>query len=210
MKKKYALILLSQFIIILFAGFFSKDSLFAILISAVGITFNFLVSIGRPAGFWFGFIYALANGALSFHTKVYAAFAFMIFMQAPMALYSYFSWKRKAINHKQRLKSLSHSGIGCLCIGMCGVLIGLYFLLSRLGSTAVVIDAAFFTCSAAACVLLAICYKCAYIVTLLSGLGGAVLWGYQAAYTGTGFSIAAFYCIVTFNSIIAVYREYKN
>lgn len=65
------------------------DTLFALVTALIGITFNFMVSMNFAPGFLFGFVYAVCNGILAWQTKVYATFVFMIFMQAPMALYSF-------------------------------------------------------------------------------------------------------------------------
>ena len=64
MGKKFALLLLIQAVFIVFAGLLSGDIWYSIAISLIGVVFNFLVSINRPVGFLFGFLYAVTNGAL--------------------------------------------------------------------------------------------------------------------------------------------------
>lgn len=87
-KKKYIFLLL-QIAAVAAAGVIGGDTLFALVTALIGITFNFMVSMNFAPGFLFGFVYAVCNGILAWQTKVYATFVFMIFMQAPMALYSF-------------------------------------------------------------------------------------------------------------------------
>lgn len=210
MGKKFALLLLIQAVFIVFAGLLSGDIWYSIAISLIGVVFNFLVSINRPVGFLFGFLYAVTNGALSFHTGVYATFGFMIFLQVPMAIYSYFSWGKNQKRGQGALKRMTRRGICILVAAMASLGIAMYFVLGLLNSTAVLVDDIFFVFSVSACLLLAFRYKNAYIVTLLSGLGGTALWIYQMAAVQNGFSLAAFYLIVSVNSIIAIYQQYFN
>ena len=208
MGKKFALLLSIQAVFIVFAGLLSGDIWYSIAISLIGVVFNFLVSINRPVGFLFGFLYAVTNGALSFHTGVYATFGFMIFLRAPMAIYSYFSWGKSKKRGRGALKRMTRKGICILIAAMASLGIAMYFVLGLLNSTAVLVDDIFFVFSVSACLLLAFRYKNAYIVTLLSGLGGTALWIYQMAAVQNGFSLAAFYLIVSVNSIIAIYQQY--
>lgn len=211
MSKKFAALLSLQMVVIFLSGLLSKDTWYAIAISLIGLVFNFLVSINRPVGFLFGFAYAITNGALSFYTGVYATFGFMIFLQAPMALYSYFSWGKKQKQGEGRLKRMTWKGILSLCISMLALGGVMYAVLGWLNSTAVLVDDIFFVFSVSACLLLAFRYKNAYIVTLLSGLGGTALWTYQMITVHKGFSLAAFYLLVSINSIIAIHQQYiKN
>lgn len=208
MSKKFAALLSLQAVIIVLAGLLSKDTWYSIAISLIGVVFNFLVSINKPIGFLFGVAYAITNGALSFYTGVYATFGFMIFLQAPMALYSYFSWGKKQKEGQGELKRMTWKGITGLGVSMLALGAVMYAVLGWLNSTAVLVDDIFFVFSVSACLLLAFRYKNAYIVTLLSGLGGTVLWTYQMITVNNGFSLAAFYLIVSVNSIIAIYQQY--
>ena len=94
-NKKYSLLLLIQFIIILLSGIFSSDTWYAIGVSIIGVVFNFLVSLNNPVGFLFGFVYAITNGILAYNGQIYATFIFMLFLQAPMALYSFIKLEKK-------------------------------------------------------------------------------------------------------------------
>lgn len=89
---------------------------------------------------------------------------------------------------------------------MLGVI--MYFVLSLLNSSSVIFDDIFFVFSVTACMMLAFYYKNAYIITLLSGLFGTILWTVQYFDTQQGLSVAVFYLIVLINSIVAVYRQY--
>lgn len=210
MKKrgKYALMMVAQLLLILFAGIFAKDSTAVILISSVGVVFNFLVSVNEPVGFLFGFVYAISSGILAFKTGVYATFAFLLFLQAPMAIYSFIGWGKQKKDSDAIMKKMPYKGVALLCGGMVLLGVVMYFVLKMLHSQSVLLDAIFFVCSVSACLLLAIRYKNAYIITLLSGLGGTALWGHQTIQTGVGISLAVFYFIVCINSVLAVYHQY--
>lgn len=211
MSKKFAALLSLQAVVIALTGLLSGDVWYSIVISLIGVVFNFLVSINQPVGFLFGFAYAITNGALSFYTGVYATFGFMIFLQAPMALYSYFSWGKKQRQGRGELRRMTGKGIVALCISMLTLGTVMYAILGWLNSAAVLVDDIFFVFSVSACLLLAFRYKNAYIVTLLSGLGGTALWTYQMIMMNNGFSLSVFYLIVSVNSVIAIYQQYiKN
>ena len=207
-NKKYRLILLIQFIIILLSGIFSSDTWYAIGVSIIGVVFNFLVSLNNPLGFLFGFVYAITNGILSYNGQIYATFIFMLFLQAPMALYSFISWRKKKESTEAIMKKMSFRQNSMLGFAMIALGIVMYFVLQLSNSTNVLVDSVFFVFSVSACLLLAFCYKNAYMITLMSGVCGTILWTYQMLETGSGFSIAAFYLIVSINSIIAVYEQY--
>ncbi len=102
MEKKNYILLFLQIAAIAVSGVFGGDTTFALITALIGITFNFLVSMNIASGFLFGFVYAVCNGILAWQTNVYATFVFMIFMQAPMALYSLRKWHGK----KKRPKRL--------------------------------------------------------------------------------------------------------
>ena len=89
MEKKNYILLFLQIAAIAVSGVFGGDTTFALITALIGITFNFLVSMNIASGFLCGFVYAVCNGILAWQTNVYATFVFMIFMQAPMALYSF-------------------------------------------------------------------------------------------------------------------------
>lgn len=124
-------------------------------------------------GFLFGFVYAVCNGILAWQTKVYATFVFMIFMQAPMALYSFWKWRgekkqTETIMRKMNRRELSVTVLGAM------VLFGIIAaVLSRVNGTLdinVFFDTFFFVCSAIACIGLAACYKMPILLILVPGL----------------------------------------
>lgn len=209
MKKKNIVLLVLQLAAVIAAGFASGDTVYATANAVIGLAFNFLVSLNFPVGFLFGFVYAVTNGILAFQTKVYATFAFMIFLQAPMAIYSYIKWKKAKSADNGKMKTMSKKQIVLLLVLM--LLLGfiMYFVLNAIGSSSVIFDDIFFVCSVTACLLLAMYFKNAYVITLLSGLFGTVLWAVQFFKTKQGLSVAVFYFIVLLNSCIAVYNQYK-
>lgn len=207
-NKKYRVLLIIQLLVILLVGIVSGDAAYAVGISLIGVVFNFLVSINNPIGFLFGFVYAITNGIMAYYTGIYATFIFMLLLQAPMAIYSFKSWGKKKKSSDAIMKKMSLKQIIGLSFSMIVLGIVMYFVLKAFNSTSILIDDIFFIFSVSACLLLAFCYKNAYIITLISGICGTVLWTYQMLETGNGFSIAAFYMIVSINSIIAVYEQY--
>lgn len=206
--KDYKSVLVVQLITILLAGIISQDMGYMIGISIIGVVFNFFVSINKPIGFLFGVIYAIANGIVAYDTQIYATFVFMIFLQAPMALYSFVSWARKKKSTESIMREMSIKQNIALGIAMATLGVMMYFVLGGSKSMSVLLDTIFFVCSVSACLLLAFCYKNAYVITLMSGLGGTFLWSYHMVETGSGCSIAVFYMIVSINSVIAVYEQY--
>lgn len=208
---KIALMVLQMAIVVL-CGVFGGDVWYAILISIVGIIFNMLVSFNISYGFLFGFVYAIANGVYMYFAKTYATFGFMIVLQAPMAIYSFYSWQKNKNNKKSetQLKIMSKKMIAILAVFVVAVAVGSYFLLKALNSANIIPDTIFFVFSVTACILLALRYRNAYIVTLFSGLGGTILYTFQMITQGIGLSIAAFYGLVTINSVIAIVNNYKK
>lgn len=209
MNKKQFALLIVQITAVITAGFISGDTLYAGTNAVIGVLFNFLVSLNFPAGFIFGFVYAFTNGILAFQTRVYATFAFMIFLQASMAVYSYVQWKKAKSGTDSQMKIMTRKQLVLLCFLMAMLGLIMYFVLRALGSSSVIFDDIFFVCSVSACLLLAMYFKNAYIITLFSGLFGTVLWTVQYFKTHQGLSIAVFYLIVFINSCIAVYQQYK-
>ena len=208
MDKKHSILLAMQLLAILFCGILSGDTAFAIINALIGIVFNFFVSINYPTGFLFGFVYAVTNGILAFKTSIYATCAFMFLLQAPMAIYSFIKWYQAQNNKNGEMKIMNKRQLvilGCFML-LLGVI--MYFVLSLLNSSSVIFDDIFFVFSVTACLLLAFYYKNAYIITLLSGLFGTILWSVQYFATQQGLSVAVFYLIVLINSVIAVYTQY--
>ena len=189
MEKKKYIVLLLQIAAVAAAGVIGGDTLFALVTALIGITFNFMVSMNFAPGFLIGFVYAICNGILAWQTKIYATFVFMIFMQAPMALYSFWKWRGK--------KKQTETIIAAVLSKVNGTLdINVFF------------DTFFFVCSAIACIGLAACYKNAYIVNLGSGIGGTILWVFKAVTMGTGISVAVFFLAVAINAAMAIRQQY--
>lgn len=209
MNKKHIILLFLQIVAVIAAGLISGDTAYASVNAVIGIVFNFLVSLNFSAGFIFGFFYAVTNGILAFQTNVYATFVFMIFLQAPMAIYSFVKWHKKKNSEDSQMKIMNKKQIVTLISFMVILGIVMYFVLNALNSSSVIFDDIFFVCSVSACLLLAMYFKNAYVITLLSGLFGTVLWTVQYLKTRQGLSVAVFYCIVFVNSLIAVYQQYK-
>ena len=208
-KEKFLLIF--QLVVIILAGVISKDSFYSVVVAAIGVVFNLMVSLNIPQGFLAGMVYALTNGVLSWQTGAYASGIFMFVLQAPMAAYSYLSWKKKKEETDQIMRRMTRKGTGLLVASMLAGWLVMFFLLPASDGgrgIGTVLDAAFFVFSVAACLQLAFCYKSAYLVTLLSGLGGTLLWGWKMFEKGTGLSLAVFYLIVLVNSVIAVRMQY--
>ena len=209
MNKKHIMLLVLQIVAVIAAGLISGDTAYASVNAVIGIVFNFLVSLNFSAGFIFGFFYAVTNGILAFQTNVYATFVFMIFLQAPMAIYSFVKWHKKKNSEDSQMKIMNKKQIVMLISFMVALGIVMYFVLNALNSSSVIFDDIFFVCSVSACLLLAMYFKNAYVITLLSGLFGTILWTVQYLKTRQGLSVAVFYCIVFVNSLIAVYQQYK-
>lgn len=207
-KFKLPILMIIQITIILTVGLIANDVWYSIVVSVIGITFNMLVSLKKSIGFLVGFIYAIGSGIIAFNDAIYATFVFMIVLQAPMAIYSFISWRKNSTNNNP-LKIMNHKQFSILCIAMILLAVAMYFILRELNSSNVVCDAIFFVFSVSACLLLAFRYKNAFIVTLLSGLGGTALWLYQSIVTNIGISLAVFYIIVSVNSIYAIYTNYS-
>lgn len=207
-KFKLPILMIIQITIILTVGLIANDVWYSIVVSVIGITFNMLVSLKKSIGFLVGFIYAIGSGIIAFNDAIYATFVFMIVLQAPMAIYSFISWRKNSTNNNP-LKIMNHKQFSILCIAMILLAVAMYFILRELNSSNVVCDAIFFVFSVSACLLLAFRYKTAFIVTLLSGLGGTALWLYQSIVTNIGISLAVFYIIVSVNSIYAIYTNYS-
>lgn len=111
------------------------------------------------------------------------------------------------------MRRMTSHGIITLCASLLFGDAALFFILSALSGTPTIgnlLDAVFFGFSVASCLLLAFCYKNAYVLTMFSGLGGTLLWGWQMFSNHQGMSLAVFYLIVLINSLLAVREQYGN
>ena len=205
MEKKNYILLFLQIAAIAVSGVFGGDTTFALITALIGITFNFLVSMNIASGFLFGFVYAVCNGILAWQTNVYATFVFMIFMQAPMALYSLRKWHGKKKETEAIMKKMDRRELTSMVVGAIVLFVIMTGILSAINgafNANVLFDTFFFVCSVTAC------YKNAYIVNLGSGIGGTILWLYKAITMETGISMAVFFAIVALNSALAVQQQY--
>lgn len=211
MEKKNYILLFLQIAAIAVSGVFGGDTTFALITALIGITFNFLVSMNIASGFLFGFVYAVCNGILAWQANVYATFVFMIFMQAPMALYSFWKWHGKKKETEAIMKKMNRRELTFMIVGaivLFAIMAGILSAVNGALNANVLFDTFFFVCSVTACIGLAACYKNAYIVNLGSGIGGTILWLYKAITMGTGISMAVFFVIVALNSALAVHQQY--
>lgn len=199
-----------QIIVLAVVSAVCKDVWYAIVISCFGVAFNMLTSFRVSYGFLFGVVYAIGSGVIAYFNKIYATFGFMIIMQAPVALYTFISWRKNKSTDGVVLKNLNWSKALILGALMLGVGVGSYFLLRALHSANLVPDTIFFVMNVTSCILLAIRYKFAYIVVLLSGLSGTLLWGVQMFTTGTGLSLMILYIIVSMNSMFGIVKNYRK
>ena len=211
MEKKNYILLFLQIAAIAVSGVFGGDTTFALITALIGITFNFLVSMNIASGFLFGFVYAVCNGILAWQTNVYATFVFMIFMQAPMALYSLRKWHGKKKETEAIMKKMNRRERTFMIVGaivLFAIMTGILSAVNGAINANVLFDTFFFVCSVTACIGLAACYKNAYIVNLGSGIGGTILWLYKAITMETGISMGELFAIVAINSALAVHQQY--
>ena len=211
MEKKNYILLAIQVSMIAAAGLWGGDTPFALITALIGIVFNFLISVNVATGFLFGFVYAICNGILAWQTSVYASFVFMIFMQAPMALYSFRKWSSKKQESDAIMKHMSHGQMSGMLAGMAVlgvVMLGVLAAPNGGVDFGVFFDTIFFVCSVTSCIGLAACYKNAYVVCFIGGAGGALLWVWKALTMGTGISMAVFFAFVALNGAIGVYQQY--
>ena len=92
-KKKFLLIF--QLVVIILAGVISKDSFYFVVVAAIGVVFNLMVSLNIPQGFLAGMVYALTNGVLSWQTGAYASAFLCLFSRHPWQPTAIFPGKRK-------------------------------------------------------------------------------------------------------------------
>lgn len=126
------ILLLGQLMLVAIVGAVSKDAWFSIVISLIGVLFNLLVSYNIGYGFLFGFVYAITNGTAAYYSQVYATFGFMIIMQAPFALYSFYSWQKNKNGSETALKSMTPVKMICMIVFIIGLFFASYFLLKAL------------------------------------------------------------------------------
>lgn len=166
-KNKEIILITVQVLIIVLSGILVRDEFYRIIISAVGIAFNYLVCSGKRFGFVVGMLYAVSYGIMSYFDEIYASCVFMLLIQFPSAIISFITWNKQEDNSvkMQRVSSLKR-----ICIALAFIFSDIiaYMLLKYVDGSGAVFDAFFFSASFISCILLAIKKKEAYFVILLS------------------------------------------
>lgn len=203
-----AFIFAIQLIAILAVGLAVHDVWYKILISVLGIGFNFFTCYGKRIGFLMGAAYALAYTAMGFSEQIYATAIFMLLIQVPMAVYTYITWGKPQKKEALQLKKLTTKQIVAFGMAFPLSILLIYCVLHALGSNGPLLDALFFSITLMSCILLACYYRCAYLFVGLSGLAGIVLWSYQMIANGAGASLLVLYLCVFVNSLGAIRAQY--
>lgn len=208
--KKYMpwIIFVVQAIVIVAVGFGIQDVWYKVIISFIGLCFNFFTCIGKRWGFLAGALYAITNSAMSFYDQIYASAVFMVAIQLPMAIYTFITWKKSQQSEPKQLKKMGKKFIIATCIAFPLSMTAIYFILDALKSNGPFFDALFFSITLMSCILLAAYYRSAYIFVGLSGFSGIALWGYQAIVNGEGISLLILYIFVFINSLGAIKQQY--
>lgn len=206
--KKNLTIFAIQLFVICAAGIFSGDIWFQIILSALGLGFNFFTCFGKRFGFLLGAAYAIAYAVMGFHDKIYATAIFMLFVQLPVAVAAYFRWRKINESDKPAMKELSHKQSAGLVLLFFACAAGIWFVLNAFKSNGPLTDSVFFTITLLSCILLERYYRSAYLFVGLSGIAGIVLWSCQLIVNHTGWSLLALYACVFINSLSAVKQHY--
>lgn len=208
-NKKNFLLGTAEIIVILLAGFVSGDVWYKILISVAGMAFNFLVSCGKRYGFIVGVCYAAAYAVMAYTENVYASAVFMLFIQLPMGIVSFTTWKSSQSGTVKMQKLSLKNQIAVLsAVAITQVLI--YILLNLINSSSAFFDSFFFATSLISCILLAKKKKEAYIIIMLSGIAGTLLWLSQFITTGDGISVLILNFFVLINSVKGLIIQNKH
>lgn len=209
LKNKEIIFVAVQVLIIVLSGILIQDEFYRIIISAAGITFNFLVCSGKRFGFVIGMLYALSYGTMSYFDGIYASCVFMLLIQFPSAIISFITWRKQedVCVKMQRLSNLKR-----ICVALAFIFTDIiaYMLLKHLNGSGAVFDAFFFSASFISCILLAIKKKEAYFVILLSGLAGTTLWCYQFFKNDIGLSVLLLNFFVLLNSVRGLIGNIKS
>lgn len=204
------LLLSVQTVAIITVGIAVKDVWYKIIISLLGLGFNFFTSNGKRFGFLFGCAYALTYSAMAFSERIYASAVFMLFIQLPVALYSFISWKKSQSKGEVKLKKLTVKQSIVVGILFFISIAGIYFILNAVKSNGPLLDAVFFSITLLSCVLLAFYYRSAYLFVALSGVAGTAVWAYQLIVNNTGASVLTLYVFVLINALSAIKQQYLN
>lgn len=204
------LLLLAQTAAIIAVGIVVNDIWYKIIISLLGLGFNFFTSNGKRFGFLFGCAYALTYSAMAFSERIYASAVFMLLIQLPVAAYSFISWKKSQGKGEIKLKKLTAKQSTVVGILFFASIAGIYFILKAFDSNGPLLDAIFFSITLLSCVLLALYYRSAYLFVALSGVAGTAVWAYQLIVNNTGASVLTLYVFVLINALTAIKQQYSK
>ncbi len=205
-----SIFLLFQIAVIIGVGIAVNDVWYKIVISLLGLGFNFFTSAGKRFGFLFGCAYAVTYSAMAFSENIYASAVFMLFVQLPLAFYSYIKWKSNQSKSNTVLKKLNKKQSFATGISFPVSVAVIYCILNALNSNGPFLDAVFFSITLVSCVLLALYYRSAYLFVALSGVAGTAFWGYQLVVNHTGASVLTLYFFVFLNALTAIKQQYFN
>lgn len=206
--KKNLIVLAIQLLGICTAGILSGDMWYQMLLSIFGLGFNFFTCFGKRFGFLLGAVYALLYAVMGFGNKIYATAIFMLLVQLPVAVATYFRWNKITGPDEPKMKKFSYRQSAVLIIASLVCAAVIYFVLYMFKSNGPLTDSIFFTITLISCVLLERYYRCAYLFVGLSGIAGIALWSYQLIVNHTGLSLLALYICVFINSLSAVKNHY--
>lgn len=199
-SKKNIILGAAEISVIAAVSIVSGDIWYKIIISAAGIAFNFLVSWGKRYGFIVGVVYAAAYAVMSYKECVYASAVFMLFIQLPMGIASFITWK-KSPSGSVKMESLNFKNRILTFAAVTVTQVVLFILLKYVNSSNPFFDAFFFSTSLVSCILLAKKKMEAYFIIMLSGIAGTLLWLSQLITTGNGISVLLLNFFVFLNSI---------
>ena len=94
-KNKEIILITVQVLIIVLSGILVRDEFYRIIISAVGIAFNYLVCSGKRFGFVVGMLYAVSYGIMSYFDEIYSSCVFMLLIQFQSAIISFITWNKQ-------------------------------------------------------------------------------------------------------------------
>lgn len=199
----------AEIIVILIAGFVSGDVWYKIIISIAGMAFNFLVSCGKRYGFIVGVCYAAAYAVMSYTENVYASAVFMLFIQLPMGIISFTTWKNSP-SGTVKMKRLSLKKRIAVLFAVVITQVFIYIPLNLINSSSPFFDSFFFAASLISCILLAKKKSEAYIIIMLSGIAGTLLWMSQFILNSTGLSVLLLNFFILINSFRGLKIQKSN
>lgn len=204
------ILLACQTAAIIAVGVVVNDVWYKIVISLLGLGFNFFTSDGKRFGFLFGCAYAATYSVMAYSERIFASAVFMMLIQLPVALYSFISWKKTQSKGEVKLKKLTTKQGAVVGVLFFASIVVIYFILKAVNSNGPLLDAIFFSITLLSCVLLALYYRSAYLFVALSGAAGTAVWAYQMAVNNTGASVLTLYVFVLINAMMAIKQQYLD